>query len=130
MTFSPDLLYDLTNNNSLSISLLLLIIGFGFLYVRPFSSKSPYLRVLPGPPGLPLVGNLFQIPKKRPWLQMTEWAKLYGQQHHQAHLEGLSMTTLLTLDAPSHKICTWIFLGIQHPPLFAFLFFLPHRPDI
>lgn len=32
----------------------------------------------PGPPGLPVVGNLHQHPKSHPWLQYHEWSKTYG----------------------------------------------------
>ncbi|KAI0042686.1 cytochrome P450 [Auriscalpium vulgare] len=32
----------------------------------------------PGPRGLPLIGNVFGIPKSRPWLVYAQWAKKYG----------------------------------------------------
>ncbi|KAF8137299.1 cytochrome P450 [Boletus edulis] len=32
----------------------------------------------PGPPGLPLVGNVVGIDTEAPWLTYTEWAKTYG----------------------------------------------------
>ena len=32
----------------------------------------------PGPPRLPLIGNLHQIPKTSAHHQFTEWAKIYG----------------------------------------------------
>ncbi|KAE8371336.1 cytochrome P450 [Aspergillus bertholletiae] len=32
----------------------------------------------PGPPTLPILGNLHQIPKKGSYLKFTEWAKQYG----------------------------------------------------
>lgn len=35
-------------------------------------------RLPPGPVGLPLVGNLFEMPKSHPWLAHTEMHKRYG----------------------------------------------------
>ena len=35
-------------------------------------------RLPPGPPGLPLVGNLLDLPKSHPWLAQTEMHKKYG----------------------------------------------------
>ncbi|CAL1708515.1 unnamed protein product [Somion occarium] len=32
----------------------------------------------PGPSGLPLLGNIFQIPRGRQWLKFDEWIRLYG----------------------------------------------------
>jgi hypothetical protein len=40
--------------------------------------KPPGLPLPPGPPGLPLLQNLFDIPTKRIWIAAMEWAKEYG----------------------------------------------------
>ncbi|KAI0703469.1 cytochrome P450 [Cytidiella melzeri] len=32
----------------------------------------------PGPPRLPFLGNVLQVPKQMPWYQFTEWTKKYG----------------------------------------------------
>ncbi|KAF8653529.1 hypothetical protein AX16_003913 [Volvariella volvacea WC 439] len=39
-------------------------------------------KLPPGPRGLPLVGNVFDIPKEKPWLTFAEWAKQYGDIVH------------------------------------------------
>ena len=32
----------------------------------------------PGPPTLPILGNMHLVPQERPYLKFTEWAKQYG----------------------------------------------------
>ncbi|KAK7905289.1 hypothetical protein LTR67_000009 [Exophiala xenobiotica] len=39
--------------------------------------KSKY-RYPPGPKGIPIFGNLFQLPPKYPSAQLMEWGKQYG----------------------------------------------------
>jgi hypothetical protein len=35
-------------------------------------------KLPPGPPGLPLIGNLHQAPTSAPWLIYKQWVKQYG----------------------------------------------------
>jgi hypothetical protein len=44
--------------------------------VKSFLSKRPPLP--PGPKGLPLLGNLFDMPKSREWLTFAKWGQQYG----------------------------------------------------
>lgn len=44
------------------------------LYRRPPRGSIP----LPGPPGLPILGNALQFPAVNPWKQLKVWADEYG----------------------------------------------------
>jgi hypothetical protein len=49
------------------------------LYV--YRKTRPSAALPPGPPQAPVVGNLFQMPKERPWLKYAEWAEQYGESY-------------------------------------------------
>ena len=72
----------------LSLSIGHLVLDFAalslFAYVlRTFHadrSRRGKLRYPPGPRGIPLLGNLFDIPQRAPWETYTRWGKQYGTQ--------------------------------------------------
>ncbi|KAI0066626.1 cytochrome P450 [Artomyces pyxidatus] len=41
--------------------------------------KRQTFRYPPGPKPLPILGNLFDVPKESSWLKYTEWSKTYGE---------------------------------------------------
>ena len=49
----------------------------------------------PGPKGLPLIGNLLQIPREHPWLQYSAWATTYGMLQFDSPLSLFRLTTPL-----------------------------------
>lgn len=62
---------------SASLATLLVLV----LVQRQVKTGRPSLRNLPLPPspkGYPLIGSLFDVPKEKPWVAYTEWAKTYG----------------------------------------------------
>lgn len=65
--------HPVTSTAVLSLFSLLLWYQFRYRFRTP-----PGARLPPGPRGLPLLGNHFDVPRKRPWLTYTEWAKTYG----------------------------------------------------
>ncbi|CAA7268211.1 unnamed protein product [Cyclocybe aegerita] len=69
---------DLALTNK-QLSLALLAIAGAISYVRYI--RSPWRKLPPGPPGIPLLGNLLQIQDK-PWLSFTKWKDTYGPIMH------------------------------------------------
>lgn len=44
-----------------------------------YVNNKPKLQLPPGPRPLPLVGNVFQVPKEKDYVVYSEWAKQYGE---------------------------------------------------
>ncbi|KAG2138998.1 cytochrome P450, partial [Suillus clintonianus] len=53
--------------------------GVGVCLVKQVFKKKIPAPYPPGPPGLPLVGNVLDMPHIKPWLTFTEWGKKYGE---------------------------------------------------
>ncbi|KAG2077744.1 cytochrome P450 [Suillus decipiens] len=71
----------LTSANVTGLDLCLACIGL-YLLKQVFNRKNSAYP--PGPPGLPLIGNILDMPHIKPWLIFTEWGKKYG---HISHIE-------------------------------------------
>ncbi len=52
-----------------------LVCGVLLLYRRLSFNRR---RLPPGPKGLPLIGNLWDVPAEYPWLTYAQWAATYG----------------------------------------------------
>ena len=64
-----------TMNNSTLVALVAAALGLVALRRRLARAGSPP----PGPAGLPLLGNILQMPTAREWLTFDKWAKEFGQ---------------------------------------------------
>lgn len=68
-----------------------------YFFVRRTAPKSS-LPLPPGPPTLPIVGNIHQAPKSYAWLQYDAWGKTYGPVVH-LNMAGQSVIILSTSKA-------------------------------
>ena len=44
-----------------------------------FRASARRCKMPPGPPGLPLLSNIFEISTSMPWFKFTEWSRQYGE---------------------------------------------------
>ncbi|KAI0076940.1 cytochrome P450 [Panus rudis PR-1116 ss-1] len=79
---------------------LFLVVVLTTVYLfRQWYNRSKNGKLPPGPRGLPLVGNTFQI-GRLPWFQLTKWAKQYGP------IYSLNLGNQLLVVLNNHKVAT------------------------
>lgn len=71
-----------------------------------YLGAKPNRRLPPGPKGVPLLGNIFDIPKKREWLAYQRWSREFSA--HFAIYYPLS--TIHYISSIIHYIlrCVWV----------------------
>jgi cytochrome P450 len=74
-----------------STVLLGVLISATLYYLSRPKSRGP---LPPGPKGLPLLGNMLQLPKSRPWVKMEEWTREYGSSLLPSPLRPLAHSAL------------------------------------
>ena len=57
----------------------LVILSFGWLaFYFLLSKRRPRMSLPPGPKSLPILGNLLDMPKDKPWVKYSQWSEEYG----------------------------------------------------
>ncbi|ORY88519.1 putative O-methylsterigmatocystin oxidoreductase [Leucosporidium creatinivorum] len=69
----PTYSFQLTSPTTLATVLLAFALA---LFLRQSNSRKGPLP--PGPKGWPIIGNMLDLPKSRPWVQMEKWTKEFG----------------------------------------------------
>ena len=57
----------------------LCLAGIGLYLVKRVLTKKPSAPFPPGPKGMPLVGNIADMPSVKPWLTFAQWGQKYGK---------------------------------------------------
>ena len=83
--FSPNTAPSLSTPTSGVIFILValsFVIAYFYQKSSEFAARSAGRPLPPGPPGIPFLGNLFDLPKSSPWLGYRELSRRYGASSH------------------------------------------------
>ncbi|KAF5309878.1 hypothetical protein D9619_010562 [Psilocybe cf. subviscida] len=93
MGFIPRLLDDWTFTN-------FFVGGLGVLCLISALTAFQSRKIgIPGPTGLPIIGNAHQMPSYRPWLVFSAWKRLYGYQGNIIYLDVLGKPIIVVNSA-------------------------------
>ncbi|GJE98984.1 cytochrome P450 [Phanerochaete sordida] len=83
--------------STISLLALVAISAFSFLFFR-FHKLRRY-RLPPGPPRLPIIGNLFNAPKSFEWLTYQAWSRKYGSDVVHYQILGTNFVVINSAEA-------------------------------
>jgi hypothetical protein len=72
---SGDVLEAMVSNTVFAISLLSMLLVY---ILKSIFSKARKPPLPPGPKGLPLVGNILDMPSEKDWFTFAKWGETYG----------------------------------------------------
>ncbi|KAL0576856.1 hypothetical protein V5O48_005121 [Marasmius crinis-equi] len=88
----------ITLNNAALLAALLFAIDFAR------KSRRPRLPLPPGPPKLPLVGNLFQLPSSEDWKAYLQWSEQYDSDIIHVDAAGGSIIVLNSMEVATELL--------------------------
>jgi len=66
------------DNQKVAVAAGIVALAATVAYLKPFSRRAK-LPLPPGPPGLPIIGNAFDIPSEGFCEQYKKWSEEYGE---------------------------------------------------
>ncbi|KAF4586353.1 hypothetical protein EYR38_010629 [Pleurotus pulmonarius] len=81
-----------------------LLLGLAALTVFQRFKSIKRLPLPPGPKRVPLLGNLFQLPRRNGWLQFKQWSKQFGSDILYLDVAGVSVIVLNSTDVANELL--------------------------
>ena len=82
MTSTRSPIADILSNVSPVTAIVVVGLAIAALYLKQqadFNKRKSGAKLLPGPKGSFLLGNLRQLPAEKPWEKLKQWADEYGE---------------------------------------------------
>jgi hypothetical protein len=64
------------------------IVVLGLYFIRRLLSPRPPAPPPPGPKGLPVIGNVLDLPMDKEWLVFRKWGQTWGKEICSSHLDA------------------------------------------
>jgi hypothetical protein len=64
------------------------VIALGLYVVKCLLSPKPPASLPPGPKGLPILGNVLDLPTEKGWLVFRKWGQTWGKRIRSSHSLG------------------------------------------